>query len=201
MTTVEIILACLVVVLVMRYVMRYRRNRALNCVRAPKVLMLDLSDGLDADLVQADRAVYGPEFSEVTVSTRPDILDARRFDIVHVFGRSDGECRMAGITAEGLMSLVAPAMPRLVILATPTPPGYVHSSITSRFPFNVIVTGDRRGDNFVKFLRKLFFSMFQGKAFALSWVTQFPQDDGPGRDDEPVTFCALHQPGLWFAAA
>jgi hypothetical protein len=91
------------------------------------------------------------------------------------------------------------AKPRLVIMASTNPDTTFLRGI--KLPFNIIVTADRRADRFASFLRKLFRSMFEGRALALSWARLFPQDDGPGNDSEPLTFCAPIYPGLFFAAA
>ncbi len=140
MMTAGIVVACLVIAIILR-LRRNRRIRAWNCVTAPKVLLLDLSDGLDADLVSADRALYGEGFSVVKVSTRPDVLETSRFDVLHVFARADRAGRIAGLTPQGFMIMLEAAWPRLVVMASSNPasalPGPDALRAVKR-PFNII---------------------------------------------------------------
>ena len=161
--------------------------------------MLDLTGGLDADLVHVDRAIYGPEFSAVTVSTGLDALREGPFDIVHVFSRDEGKSEVAGMILEDFVTALSAAKPKLVILASPNSARALRP--IGRLPFNLIATSERKGDSFASFFRKLFRSMFEGTGLAYSWVRLSPQDEGPGRDDEPVLLCVPGQPGLFFATA
>ena len=196
------IVGALVVCLVLGFLVVRGRNRAANRVVAPSVLILDLSDGLDAAHIRDDRAVYGREFSSVKVSDRPDAVEAGPFDVVHVFAHADGDGRVAGLTLSGFMALLASARPKLVVMASENPGSFLHGiRLPQAPPFSLIATSDRRGDRFPAFLGKLFHSMFAGRVLALAWSVLSPQTDGPGRDDEPVALCIPIFPGLSFAPA
>jgi len=193
------VVAWVVCILIFAYVLRRRARRGAATVVAPRVLLLDLSGGTDAALVQSDLALYVSVFGEgyVLGSENREILDRGHFDVVHVFAPVDkSDARIAAWPATNLFEALGRAGAKLVVLASEHT--ILPSTLCPPRVFNLVMT-KARGDGFDAFLRVLYEKMFTGTGMVSAWLELAPQDERPNLPGAPILLFTPSRPWMRLA--
>jgi hypothetical protein len=155
--------------------------------------VFDATGGGATDLIAADTAALGHLFRDVRVGTsEPPSCTA-----LLIYCRFGRQGEIVG-HSQDLGEVIATAAAPIVIVASPhTGARYDtvsrHSSWTAS---NLVLTLDRHGDAFPRFLERLFTLMVGGMSMPRAWSKIAPQ--GPTHDEGPdlIFDCALGQIAL-----
>ena len=157
---------------------------------------------------EQDKAIYEPystvaEFKAKDLSDLETFLVGKTFDIVHLFMDFASDGTVEGQAGVKVFQLLTKADAKLVLLASDNS----MDNYMAAFPvnqtkgidnFHLVMTLDRKDDNFFDFFKSVFVLMAQGKSLPMAWVTIAPQHDGPWMEKLPDTVFAAKRGQLKF---
>ena len=156
-------------------------------ITQPRLGILDLSNGEYSSHIAADKTAISGLFHSSSIST--DVPPA--CDVLMVYGHveSGGNIRNSRL---GLREIVRDSTASIVVFATNNPgDNYIQATKQkSNIRANLVMTLDRRGDEFAQFFQKLFTAMKQGESLLEVWVKLAPQNPGMDHKDGPEAICA-----------
>jgi hypothetical protein len=145
-------------------------------------------------LVETDRRALGPLFRRTLASTR----GVPRCEVLLVYCKLDDAGAVIG-SPVGLRELVRQAGAYVAVVASGNA-SYDHAvRVRSDWRANLVLTLDRRGENFARFLHALFAAMFQGHSMLSAWVALAPQTQSEAHADLPITLLLAEAGHVSFA--
>jgi hypothetical protein len=151
-------------------------------IRGPSIGFLNLLGADAAALVEADQRMLAPLFKQVRSSTHR----VPRCQVLLIYCKLDEAGAVVGAPA-GLRNVVKQAGAYVAVVASE------HASYTKAlrdrndWHANLVLTLDRRGESFARFLHALFATMFQGHSMLKAWVGLAPQSASDDHPDLPMT--------------
>lgn len=165
------------------------------CIEAPSIGFLNLRGAAGNQMAKEDEQVLSPLFSEVHVSDSavPSVNVLLLYCDVTAAGQIAGR-------SEGLRDLIAAAGAHIAIVASENPAEHYIGSLGSRnsWSANIVLTLDRKGDQFSAFFAKLFREMYAGKSMLMAWIELAPQIPGHDDSDAPATLMTAEAGHLAF---
>ncbi len=161
--------------------------------KKPSKFLLILCGGECNDFSE-DVIIYKKHFDSVeiqkvnAINDIPSEMQNAKYDGLHVFLSENG---VANFGEEILRTqiLASKMNPSYVWFSSELSEGNIHSYFQSLsfLPSYLILTMNRRGQCFTKFLDDLFGYMRTGKRFEDAWVSVAPQTEGEWHEQLPVT--------------
>ncbi|HWD40173.1 MAG TPA: hypothetical protein VG944_15090 [Fimbriimonas sp.] len=175
--------------------MLFSKNR-IHIVSSPRVGILDLGGDETKAFVQEDVAFLKPLFADLR---RVD-LAAPTCDVLFLYAELTPEGAITG-SPNGLREIIRDSGAKVVVVASPNPGGsYVKAG--KQQPYgraNLVMTLNRRGTSFSRFLAALFAKMKRGTSMPVAWVELNPQVPGRDQSDSPETIFACEIGPLAFS--
>jgi hypothetical protein len=162
-------------------------NRPLR-INDPTIGFINLSGEAGARLLEADKRVLGPLFSQTKVS---DALPAPRCDVLFVYLRLKPEAN-APDPSVSPRDLIKSAHAYIAVFAMENDPNAYIKRMGKRTDWgaNIVMVLDRNGDRFAAFFQRLFTAMFEGQTMPMAWVQLAPQGQSPKHDENPSSIFA-----------
>ena len=164
-------------------------------VKKTRVLVCSLGDAF-LELFESDRLVYSRYYRSVDSSSFSSICDLlgsmeKGYDIVHLFcdlspGGILTDSKGATVSGTELIAKCCEKNVKLLWIANGNKSDdYMNGFKLNGNRLNLVMTLDRRGQRFSKFLERLISKISGGKTIPLAWVALAPQAKGPWEEDCP----------------
>lgn len=202
MTKILIVLVAIgVVVLVIGLLGRKKVATSGEVVQSTRILVCDLNDKSQGNL-DGDMKIYSSLYRSVNVARigkTDDLLNAingNGYDIVHLFCEIDKDGNLIGendsrLKGGLLLEACSKANVKLLVIANNNPSSYIKAFTGANTPqslrLNLVMTLDRKGDNFPTFLESLLQRMSKGMTMPMAWVELAPQIPGKPQANMPDT--------------
>jgi hypothetical protein len=169
-----------------------------------RILVCAIGDEF-AERLADDAAVYERIFTaaEVRLLSSPaeffTALRNGRFDVAHVFCEVSAGGYIAGGPSSGadvVQACVDEDVSLLWIASDNPAEGYIAGFPAPKGPLNMVMTLNRRGPSFTRFLGELLSRMTQGEGMGSAWNAMAPQIPGADHPDTPETIAAMADPRL-----
>jgi hypothetical protein len=167
-------------------------SRGKDKVQNPAILLCTIGDAPD---LPQDKTIYQPysnitEFKANNLSDLEAFLNGKTFDIAHLFVNFASEGTVEGQAGIKLLQLLTKADTKLAIFASGNPVEHYMAAFPAKQRkgvdnMHLMLTLDRKGDNFLNFFKGIFEQMAQGKSMPMAWVTLAPQHEGPWMEKMP----------------
>jgi hypothetical protein len=174
--------------------MFFSKSRVVT-LSSPKVGILDLGGEDTKQLVKSDTSFLRPLFDEVQAaeSTAP------KCDVLFLYAKLTAEGAVLGST-RSLREIIRDSGAKVVVVAIANQSGpYIKAG--KQQPYgraNLVMTLNRRGDNFGRFFEALFSRMKEGRSMSAAWVELNPQVPGSQQADCPEMIFACEIGALAF---
>ena len=99
---------------------------------------------------------------------------------------------------EGIRGLAKSAGAWIVVVVSEPCAGREAMGPEKEWHANIVLTIDRKGENFPRFFASLFAAMFAGKSMLLAWVELVPQIPNAKHEGAPATFMLAEAGHLLF---
>lgn len=170
-------------------------SRPQRIVNKTKVLVCSLGHDFP-ELFEADRSVYSRHYRSVDSVLFPSISDLlgsleKGYDIVHLFcdlspGGILADSKGTTISGTELIVKCCEKDVKLLWVASGNKgDDYIKGFMLKGNRLNLLMTLDRRGLRFSKFLERMLSKVSGGKTIPLAWVALAPQAKGPWEEDSP----------------
>ena len=165
--------------------------------RPTRVLVASVAAGFDA-LMREDADIYRRTFAETAVqtfATWDSLFSALAgVDVAHVFCEVGESGLLAGTPLKGadLVDAAASAGVKLLWVASGNPSaGYIAGFPRPKKPMNLVMTLDRKGSAFTKFLGALTARMAGGQGMGAAWNSLAPQNPSAAHAGVPDMIGAI----------
>lgn len=177
----------LVVLAVLRQMPRKRR------IKHPRLGLLDLTQGESAALMAEDRRALQDVFDSVVESN--DAVP--QCDVLLLYATIEAGGLLAG-TDRCLRATIRDAGAAVVVVAAenPNPPPSPGRPVYGQA--NLVITLERKGAAFGRFLRDLFTQMKDGRTMPMAWVKLAPQNPHLDHQGLPATLFMCELGGIRF---
>ncbi len=166
----------------------------------PKVLVCSVDSRFNETVI-ADHTVYRRFFPDSTAAVLDDISELlefvrRGYDIVHLLCDVSAagfirDLRDQTISGTELIDACLAANVKLLWIASDNPAdGYIHGFDTKHARLNLVMTLQRNGEKFPRYLNALLSEMNSGKGMPVAWNTLSPQIPGMQHDSPDAIFIA-----------
>jgi hypothetical protein len=167
-------------------------GRGKDKIENPAILVCAIGN---APAFPQDKSIYQPypnitEYKANSLSDLESFVTGKTFDIVHLFVNFAADGTVEGQAGIKLLQLLTQADTKLAVFAAGNPAENYRAAFpaTERKGVNdmhLVLTLDRKGENFLNFFKGIFEQMAQGKSMPMAWVTLAPQHDGPWMEQMP----------------
>jgi hypothetical protein len=207
MTTTQIIIGIIIAVVV--FILLRRRgtaNRIAN-IDNPKIVLLQIGNVSQSQL-DSDKGIYSDFYSNVTTKTVNDLkgltdfIGNSSFDLFHLFVDIDMEGNIFDgtqnkINIYKLVDLIQTRDAKYIFFAKDNPvEGYNKGAQAIKHTTNVVMTLERKENNFPDFFRKVFSKVSKGQPFPVAWNEIAPQIPGAMHENIPVTLAVMGAGGV-----
>ena len=148
----------------------------------PRLGLLDLTEGKSEGIVAEDRAALADLFSAVEAST--DVVP--KCDVLFLYATLGEAGALIG-TDRYLRATIRESRAKIVVVASENPDPKPSKPGPGDARANLVITLQRNGDKFPRFIRELFTRMKKGQTMPMAWVKIVPQGPSPKHDDCPGT--------------
>jgi hypothetical protein len=153
----------------------------------PRVLICSLAAEFGA-LLTEDETVYRGFLTDITVVQSMSVEDllgrlSYGYDLVHLYTKVDADGRLeeSAVTGTDVIQKAAASGTKLLWIANGNDSdGYIKGFKAKGVKLNLVMTLDRLGESFPKFLQSLLSEMSAGASMPVAWNRIAPQI--PGRD-------------------
>jgi hypothetical protein len=155
-------------------------------ITSPRLGIVNLVGPGAEPLVAGDVEALAPLFGELARSdgTPPSC------DVLMLYGRLDGTGKIVG-SGLGLRDFIERSGAKLLIVAAENDANAYIASAAGKTPrANLVMTIERKGAAFPRFLRRLFARMLSGETMEEAWVALAPQVEGATHDAPSTIFSA-----------
>ncbi len=169
-------------------------GNAKNSVKSPKILICFVGDAMENANFQQEKSIYQmyQDVTEYRAAAGADLLafvDGKTYDIVHLLASVADDGTVGGSFGIQVLEGLSKAGAKLVVFASENPvENYVAAfPPKQRIGFvepNLVLTLERKGENFVKFFGSLFGLMAKGRTMPMAWVKMAPQGGDSRRMQE-----------------
>ena len=156
-------------------------------IESPRIGFLNLL-GASGELILAeDQKALAPMFASAEVSN----ADPPRCDVLMIYARLQDDAKIDG-SSDGLRDIIRKANSPIAIVASENDAkSYIAAGKRTGYgQANLVLTLERRGENFTQFFCQLFKEMFRGTSMPMAWVRLAPQGSKTGHENCPETIFA-----------
>ncbi len=157
----------------------------------------------DKKLLNSDKEIYTQYYHKITshycsnINDFSKIINENEFNLVHLIVNIDKDGVVNHIEDnqvefKSLMKTLAIPSVKFVLIGSSNPSeAYIKEVNPNLISASIMMTLDRKGDNFVKFYSKIFEGMNMGKLLPEIWVELAPQNPDLSHENSPESIMAL----------
>lgn len=203
MAVYQIFLVCGIGILALFWIIRKKRkSNKISVIEAPKIVLLQVGTNAQ-QLLESDLNIYNEYYRTVSSTALKDVnelfqfVETASFDLFHVFVEisKDGyilDSFENKTTVATIANLMQSNGAKYIVFASNSPAqAYMNAGEYLTHNANIVMTIDRRGDNFTKFFKKIFEKVSKGVPFPEAWHEIQPQGRTTVNECLPETIAVM----------
>ncbi len=170
-------------------------------IHNPKILLLQIGT-LNQSQLDADLTIYCDYYTNVTTKTVNnlkefiDFISNASFDLFHLFVNIDKDGNIIDgsdkITVGKIISVIQARNAKYIFFANDSPSdSYTNGSKGLKHTTNIVMTLERKGNNFSEFFKKVFSKVSKGQTLPVAWNEIAPQIPGVEHDNTPSCMAVM----------